>query len=147
MRVSCVSCGAVGKKQGERANESESQTGSWQHNIMSVGRGRARRAAGAEWERAGLSFSFVWRDLTKWRFVQKTTTLYPHWEREGGRDGWRAIRVPLFNCNQDTLHRTPSNLATRRLAFFPTTKWLLSSRPNLLLIPLSPSCPCLLLSS
>ena len=51
VRVSCVSCGAVGKKQGERENESESQTGSWQHNIMSVGRGRARRAAGAEWER------------------------------------------------------------------------------------------------
>ena len=75
-------------KEKERENESESQTGSWQHNIMSVGRGRARRAAGAEWERAGLSFSFVWRDLTKWRFVQKTTTLYPHWEREGGRDGW-----------------------------------------------------------
>ena len=40
VRVSCVSCGAVGKKQGERENESESQTGSWQHNIMSVGRGR-----------------------------------------------------------------------------------------------------------
>ena len=90
VRVSCVSCGAVGKKQGERENESESQTGSWQHNIMSVGRGRgrARRAAGAEWERAGLSFSFVWRDLTKWRFVQKTTTLYPHCEREGWREGW-----------------------------------------------------------
>ena len=100
--------------------------------------GRARRAAKAEWERDCRSLSFVWRDLTKWRFVQKTTTLYSNCEREGrdgGMDGWRAIRVPLFNCNQDTLHRTPSNLATRRLAFFPTTKWLLSSRPNLLLIP------------
>ena len=37
--------------------------------------------------RAGLSFSFVWRDLTKWRFVQKTTTLYWHCEREGWMEG------------------------------------------------------------
>ena len=96
---------------------------------------RARQEVGnatlcrSDGRREGEIVVLVGRNLTKWRFVRPKTTR--------GWDGWRAIRVPLFNSNQDTLHRTPSNLATRRLAFFPPTKELLSSRPNL---PLSPSC-------